>query len=95
MTSANTVNLDAKERHKRAVRNARFVYLAIALSFLSICTVAVTSMMAMEKNKTTFKAIKVAKPISFFDHTYMDDSQQAATKAAEPAPAAQPDSKSN
>jgi hypothetical protein len=62
---------DAKAKHQKAIVNARWAYAAIMILFLTICTVAVVSMMAMEKDKTSFHAIEVKQPISFFDDTYV------------------------
>lgn len=77
---------DFKEKHKKAVWTARITYAVIMLSFISIITFAVTTVMQMEKNKTGFKAIKVTQPISFFDNTYVDDKPKSAAEQGTPKP---------
>lgn len=66
-------DLTPLEKHRRSQLYARLTYVMIMGIFLTICTVAVTTMMAMEKNKQGFKAIELSKPISFFDYTYVKD----------------------
>jgi hypothetical protein len=78
--------LNEKERHKSAVNNARFAYIAVFVAFISVCVIAVTAIMAMEKKKTGFHAIKVTQPISYFDRTYMEEGT-AKARPSEPAPA--------
>lgn len=60
------------EQHKRSRRFAIITYSMVIVTFVSICTIAVVTTMQMEKNKQGFKAIKVTKPISFIDYTYVD-----------------------
>jgi hypothetical protein len=63
--------ISTQEKHRRAVVNARWTYIIIFLSFFSVCAMAVIVTSAMEREKTGFKAIKVSKPISFIDSTYV------------------------
>lgn len=69
-----TPNSEFLQKHKKSVWIARATYAAIMLSFLTVVVVAVSMVMEMEKSKTTFKAIKVTQPISYFDKTYVDAS---------------------
>jgi hypothetical protein len=62
--------------HKRSAMVARFIYAAIILSFVSVCTVAVLTTSQMERTKPGFKAITVTKPISIFDTTYLKPSEK-------------------
>ena len=64
--------LSPAEKHRRAQHYARLTYLGIILIFLTICTVAVLTTMSNEEHKTSFRAIHVHKPISFFDYSYVD-----------------------
>ena len=59
------------EQHKRSQRFAIITYTMVIVTFVSICTIAVVSTMSMERNKKGFQAIKVTKPISFIDTTYL------------------------
>ena len=59
------------EEHKRSAMVARFIYAAVILSFVSVCTVAVLVTSQMERSKPGFKAITVTKPISIIDTTYL------------------------
>ena len=72
------------EKYRKSVWIARCTYAAIMLSFLTVVVVAVTMVMQMEKSKTTFKAIKVTQPISYFDKTYVDESGKEQPGASEP-----------
>jgi hypothetical protein len=45
--------------------------------------VAVSMVMEMEKSKTSFKAIKVTQPISYFDKTYVEETQKPETHQPE------------
>ncbi len=63
--------LSPLEKHRRSQLYARLTYVMIMGIFLTICTVAVTTMMAMERDKQGFRAIELSKPISFFDYTYV------------------------
>jgi hypothetical protein len=59
---------------KKARRNAQITYLLIIGAFLSVITVAVTTTMMMEQEKQRlpiFHQIKVTRPISLFDKTYL------------------------
>jgi hypothetical protein len=73
MTSATSSpkNLSDLEKHRRAQLYARITYGSIILIFLTVCGTAVFFTMQMESRKEGFKAIEVAKPISFFDYTYV------------------------
>lgn len=77
-----TQALNTKERHQSAINNARMVYVAIFIAFVAVCAIAVTAIMASEKQKTGFQAIKVKQPISYFDRTYMDESKAGDSQAA-------------
>lgn len=59
------------DQHKRSTWVARCMYLLIMGLFLTICTVAVTTTMTWEREKTGFRAITVKQPMSFIDDTYM------------------------
>lgn len=72
--------LSPLEKHRRSQLYARLTYVMIMGIFLTICAVAVTTMMAMEREKEGFRAIELSKPISFFDYTYVK----------KPAPAGHP-----
>lgn len=50
---------------------AMIIYALVLVTFLSICTIAVVTTSSQEQAKTGFKVIQVAKPISFFDQTYV------------------------
>jgi hypothetical protein len=63
--------LSPAEKHRRAQWYARLTYLAVMVIFVSICAVAVVSTMQRERAKEGFRAIRVEKPISFFDYTYV------------------------
>jgi hypothetical protein len=76
-------SLSPAEKHRRAQWAARFAYVAVMFIFLSICAIAVTSTMQHEREKDGFHAIRVKKPISFFDYTYVD-------KSGKPKPADKP-----
>jgi hypothetical protein len=65
------------EEHRRAVFYARMVYVVIFASFISVCAIAVTTTMAMEKNNHGFRPITVKQPISFIDKTYLHEEPQA------------------
>ncbi len=64
--------LSPAEKHRRSQHYARLTYAAIMLTFVAVCAVAVITTMSNERNKTGFKAIRLSKPISFFDYTYVD-----------------------
>ena len=64
--------LSPAEKHRRAQWSARLAYLLVMLVFVSICAIAVTSTMQHEREKEGFHAIRVKKPISFFDYTYVE-----------------------
>ena len=72
-------SLSPAEKHRRAQWAARVAYLAVMLIFVSICAIAVTSTMQHEREKEGFHAIRVKKPISFFDYTYVSKSGEKAT----------------
>jgi hypothetical protein len=74
------------EQHRKSTLYARLTYLTIITTFLTICTVAVLTMMKMEQEKTGFKAIQVTQPISFFDKTYLKKD----AKPSKETPAKQP-----
>jgi hypothetical protein len=78
-----TPNSEFLQKHKKSVWIDRATYAAIMLSFLTVVVVAVSMVMEMEKSKTTFKAIKVTQPISYFDKTYVDDAQKTDTLKSE------------
>lgn len=59
------------EKHRRAQFYARVTYATIIVAFVSICATAVIFTMQSESHKEGFQAIEVAKPISFFDYTYV------------------------
>ncbi|MGE0199814.1 MAG: hypothetical protein AB7P76_02460 [Candidatus Melainabacteria bacterium] len=61
------------EDHQKSTWTARIIYGLIMLTFLSVCSIAVISVMQAERHKTTFKAITVKKPISFVDSTYLPE----------------------
>ena len=63
--------LSDREKHRRSQFYARITYVSIIFIFLSVCATAVFFTMQMESQKEGFKAIEVAKPISFFDYTYV------------------------
>ena len=59
-------------------RNAWFAWgvaVMVLLTFASIATIAVQTMIAKEssKPKTSFQAIEVEKPISYFDRSYIKE----------------------
>ena len=77
--------LSPAEKHRRAQHYARLTYAGIILTFVTVCAVAVLATMNSEANKETFQAIHVAKPISFFDSTYVDKkAKPAASSQAKP-----------
>jgi hypothetical protein len=76
MTVTSTEKLSVDEKHRRAVKNARWTYIIIFVSFFSVCAMAVVVTSALEREKTGFKAIKVRQPISFIDNTYLAPSQK-------------------
>jgi hypothetical protein len=57
--------------HKRSVRVATTIYGLVIVTFISVCTIAVTVTSQMERTKPGFKAITVTKPISIIDTTYL------------------------
>ena len=84
MATQSQETLTDAEKHRRSKLYARLTYGAIIIIFLTVCVVAVTATMSMEKNKQGFKAIQLSKPISFFDYTYVDE-RKSATHAEAPA----------
>jgi hypothetical protein len=64
------------EEHRRSTIVARCIYGLIIVSFITVCTVAVTVSSQMERTKPGFKAITVTKPISIFDTTYLKPPEQ-------------------
>jgi hypothetical protein len=72
--------ISEEDKRRRAIVTARIVYALVFFSFISLCVIAVTVTMAMEKDKPGFQQIKVEKPISYFDRTYMDDKSDAEKK---------------
>jgi hypothetical protein len=73
-----------RELHKKAVNNARWFYVIVMATFLTIIVVAVTVTMNIERTKPGFKSIHVKQPISFFDKTYLDDQQKAPAEPSQP-----------
>lgn len=76
--------LSPTEKHRRAQWYARLTYLAVMTIFVGICAVAVVSTMQQERAREGFHAIRVKKPISFFDYTYVEKpaNGKAAQKSA-------------
>jgi len=66
------------EKKRRAALYARLTYAGVMLVFITICAVAVVMTMQKESNKSSFRAIKVSKPIYFIDYTYVDKTEQPA-----------------
>lgn len=74
-------NLSPQEKHRRAQLYARLTYGGIIITFLTVIGVAVSVTMYNESHKEGFRAIHLAKPISFIDYTYVDrPTQQPAGK---------------
>jgi hypothetical protein len=71
-----TEQISAAEKYRRSKLYARLTYGAIILTFLSVCAIAVVTTMMNERNKEGFKAIRLSKPISYFDYTYVDQGKQ-------------------
>ncbi len=71
------------EDHKKSKNFAIIAYVGVMMVFMTIIAVAVTVTMQQEASKTSFKAIKVSKPISFFDKTYMNDEASKTTPIKE------------
>lgn len=76
-----------EEERNRAQKFARFTYAGVMLAFITICAIAVITTMNIEKQNKGFKAIRVSKPISFIDTTYMDPN--TGRRVEKPSPDAQ------
>lgn len=81
-------NMDAEEA-RRSTFVARLIYAFVFTMFVSLCVLAVTTTMAMEKtrqqqNRTGFRAITVKRPVSFFDKTYLNDEPAQTPNAQQP-----------
>jgi hypothetical protein len=79
-SSPTTPVISDVEKHRRAQLYARLTYAGVIVVFLSVCAIAVLATMKHESEKEGFRAIHVAKPISFFDYTYVDKNKAPAKK---------------
>jgi len=61
----------AKGAPDPAKRNAIITWATILVVFVGLTFLAANLMVAMEKNKKTFRQIKVTQPISLIDQTYV------------------------
>lgn len=80
--SMSSPELSPAEKHRRAKLYARLTYLMIVVAFVSVCAVAVIVTMNTEREKESFRAIHLSKPISFFDYTYVDRQDQGQQRPA-------------
>lgn len=76
MTTSTPAQRSPEAQRKAEFAVARNVYVAIILSFVTVCAVAIYFTTKMEAEKTGFRAIETEQPMSFFDNTYVKKEQK-------------------
>ncbi len=71
MTSPVKTQEQLQQERRAEFVAARNVYLAIIISFVTVCTIAVVVTSKMEAERTGFRPIQTEAPMSFIDKTYV------------------------